>query len=64
MSLLTHPVVPTSLLLTASNVFMTFAVLYMGQEIKLNYLYAGSACSGRYTSFSGVEASISITVLS
>jgi uncharacterized protein (DUF486 family) len=109
MSLLTHPLVPTSLLLTASNVFMTFAwyghlkhlnakpwwmaalvswgialfeylvqvpanrigfatlslaqlkilqevitllifvpfaVFYMGQEIKLNYLYAAICLLG------------------
>jgi uncharacterized protein (DUF486 family) len=32
--------VQTTLLLIGSNVFMTFAVLYMKRPLKLNYLWA------------------------
>lgn len=34
------------LLLTASNVFMTFAMFYMHQPVKLDYLWAGLCILG------------------
>lgn len=41
-----HPIVPTAFMLAASNLFMTFAILYMGQELRMNYLYAGLCLLG------------------
>jgi uncharacterized protein (DUF486 family) len=35
-----------SLLLVASNVFVPFAVLYMGQPVKLDYLWAALCILG------------------
>ena len=33
-------------MLTASNVFMTFAEFYMGQAVTMNYLYAAVCLMG------------------
>jgi uncharacterized protein (DUF486 family) len=41
-----YPVPVCAVLPTASNLFMTFAVLYMGQPIKLRYLWAGMCLMG------------------
>jgi uncharacterized protein (DUF486 family) len=49
MALFAQPVVQSLLLLTASSVFMTFAWyahLNMGQEIRMNYVYAGVCLLG------------------
>ena len=46
-SLLHIPAVwQTTLLLTASNVFMTFALFYMKQPLKLDFLWAGLCILG------------------
>lgn len=39
-------VLQTALLLAVSNVFMTFAVLYMEQPLRLDYLWAGLCILG------------------
>jgi uncharacterized protein len=39
-------VAQTTLLLTASNVFMPFAVRYMREPLKLDYLWAGLCLVG------------------
>ena len=46
MNIPAHPVVTTAVMLAASNLFMTFAVLYMGEEVKMNYLYAAVCLMG------------------
>jgi len=56
MSAFTHPVLSTALLSLAQLkilqevitlvVFVPFAILYMGQEVKMNYLYAGLCLLG------------------
>lgn len=51
---LQHPALACAALLTASNlqevitlcVFVPFAVLYMGQPVKLDYLWAGLCLMG------------------
>ena len=41
-----NPVVTCVLLLICSNVFMTFAVYYLKEPLKLDYLWAGLCLLG------------------
>ena len=41
-----HPALNCAVLLTLSNLFMTFAVIYMGQPLRLDYLWAGPCLLG------------------
>jgi uncharacterized protein (DUF486 family) len=45
-SILQHPALVSAFLLTCSNLFMTFAVLYMDQPIKLDFVWAGLCLMG------------------
>ena len=45
-TLLQHPAPTAALMLTASNLFMTFAVFYLGQPLKLDFLWAGLCTVG------------------
>ena len=39
-------ILQTTLLLAVANVFMTFAIFYMQQPLKLDYLWAGLCLLG------------------
>lgn len=54
MGIITQPLLLTSLLLIVSNVFVPFAVLYMNQPLKLDYVYATACLLGAvYFNFRG-----------
>jgi uncharacterized protein (DUF486 family) len=46
MGMISQPLLVTALMLTVSNLFMTFAVLYMNQPLKWDYLNAGLCLMG------------------